>query len=152
VAACGGGQQPASAPRSDPTSVKVAPASAPPRGAGFAEWQEYHRLNVRVLGYKRSALPKPNAKTRLDVITVDECAPAKHSLVVPHNHWVLVDSNNEIIGRAGAKVVHGKATEDIPKRLAAGACRRSDLVIAVPYFAIPVVVRDGTVATWTIPH
>jgi hypothetical protein len=132
--------------------VNVGQESDPPRGAGFGEWQEYHRLNVRVLGYQRSALPKPNAKTRLDVITVEECAPAKHSLVVPHNHWVLVDSNNEVIGRAGAKVVHGKATEDTPVRLAAGACRRSDLVIAVAYFAIPDVVRDGTVATWSIPH
>jgi hypothetical protein len=160
---CGSSDGPSSAPPQNAPSSSPHPGSSSgsssdpstttrPRGSGFAEFQEYHRLNVRVLGYQRSALPKPNSKTRLDVINVEECAPDKHSLVVPHNHWMLVDADDVILGRAGAKLVHGKAIEDTPVTLAAGACRRSALVIATPYYSIPIVVRDGTVATWTIPH
>ncbi len=123
----------------DPIVVQARPRRATrPRGAGFAELQEYHRLNVRVLGYKRSALPKPNAKTRLDVITVEECAPAKHSLVVPHNHWMLVDSDDVILGRAGAKLVHGKAIEDTPSQ-----ARRRSVPHEFPRHRHPVLLHTG---------
>lgn len=122
-------------------------------GVGMSEWLPFGRLNVRALDYRRSGVPSSGAGARhgdrVDVVTVEECA-ASGSLAVPHHTWHLVDAAGRTVGTAGAKIVDGTTTEDIPETLASGQCRQTMLAIGVPSGSAPVAVKDGPSDIWVL--
>ncbi len=122
-------------------------------GVGMSEWLPFGDLDVRALDYRRSGVSSAGAGgrrgDRIDVVTVEECA-ASGSVEVPHHTWHLVDAAGKTVGTAGAKIVGGAPTEDIPETLASGQCMQTMLAVGVSSGSVPVAVKDGPADTWVL--
>jgi hypothetical protein len=118
-------------------------------GVGMSEWLPYGALDVRALSYKKGRVSIGTFRSRLDVVTVEECADTG-SAVVRHRTWHLVDASGHTLGSAGAKLVGNSPSEDIPQHLTPGNCLQTELVIQVPWRSVPVAVKDGANNTWVL--
>lgn len=172
LTACGGGSSSAEAePRTTPpTSAGSSPPASdagrddgsgegpattqPPDDSTFpgavalSSWLTFDGLEVRAIGYRRAGVASGGAD-RIDVVTVEECATTSTDAVA-HHTWHLVDAAGKTLGVAGAKIVHRVPTEDIPRELAPGGCRQTQLAIAVAESAVAAAVKDGPAATWLL--
>jgi hypothetical protein len=115
----------------------------------LGESQTFGGLEVRALAYRKAGFDGAATGTRVDIVTVEECArggPAR----VHHDTWRLLGPGGRRLGVAGGKVVNGNPTEDLPETLAAGQCVTTKLVIGVPAGSTPVAVQDGPTAVWVL--
>lgn len=174
LVACGGGDTSADTPARTPTSSVTPPASGvtttspsptdedgspsstPPSStspfasaAVLSESLRFGSLQVRAISYDRSGVGGAANGTRLDVVTVEECASGA-TAQVQHRTWHLVSADGRTLGVAGGKVVDGHPTEDLPRTLYAGQCLQTKLAIGVPVGSTPVAVMDGPSNTWTL--
>ena len=118
-------------------------------GVGMSDWLPLRGLRVRVLDYRKAAVGGAAASTRVDVITVEECATRKPTRV-DHRSWRLLNRSGRILGSAGGKIVGGIPTEDIPRTLSAGQCERTRLAVGVPRGSAPVAAKDGPDDVWVL--
>lgn len=125
------------------------PASNPPEGAALGESLRFRDLEVRALDYRKAGFDGAATGTRVDVVTVEECADGG-SARVQHRTWRLVDAEGRTLGVAGGKIVNGNPTEDLPEVLSPGQCVTTMLVIGVPAGAEPTTVQDGPDAVWVL--
>jgi len=105
----------------------------------------------RALDYQKAGFGGGATGTRVDIVTVEECAEGG-STRVRHRTWRLVDSAGRTLGVAGGKIVNGNPTEDLPETLSSGECRATMLAIGVPNGSTPVAVQDGPDDTWTLAN
>ncbi len=168
----GDGDQAASSPRTRPHSGDAHPTSRPhqahqptpsgpatsddnggdapdPEGAALGESLQVGALEVRALDYRKAAFNGAATGTRVDVVTVEECAEGG-SARVQHQTWHLVDAEGRTLGVAGGKMVNGNPTEDLPETLYAGQCVTTMLAIGVPAGSTPAAVQDGPDDTWLL--
>jgi hypothetical protein len=120
-----------------------------PSGAELGESLQVDGLHVRALDYRKAGFAGAATGTRVDVVTVEECAEAG-SVRVQHQSWRLLDADGHALGAAGGKIVNGNPTEDLPQTLAAGQCLTTRLAIGVPAGSTPVAVQDGPDDTWRL--
>jgi hypothetical protein len=120
-----------------------------PAGAELGESLRFGGLEVRALDYRKAGYQGAATGTRVDILSVEECAEAG-SANVQHQTWRLVDSGGRTLGVAGGKIVNGHPTEDLPQTLAAGQCITTLLAIGVPAGSMPVAVQDGPDDTWLL--
>jgi hypothetical protein len=114
----------------------------------LSHWLPFGALEVRALGYRRAGVT--GARTsRIDVVTVEECADTGSALV-RHSTWHLVDATGRTLGVAGAKAVDHQPTEDIPRRLEPSQCMQTELAIGVPQRSVAAAVKDGRHDTWDL--
>jgi len=106
-------------------------------------------LEVRALDYDEAGYQGAATGSRVDVVTVQECA-AGGSATVQHRSWHLVDSDGRTLGVAGGKMVGGHPTEDLPRSLAPGECLTTALAIGVAADAVAVAVLDGPDDAWAL--
>jgi hypothetical protein len=106
-------------------------------------------LEVRAVDYREAGYRGAASGTRVDIVTVEECAPSG-SARVAHQTWRLVDVEGRTLGVAGGKMVNGHPTEDLPQTLAAGQCLTTMLAIGVPAGSVAAAVRDGPEAAWVL--
>ncbi|MDQ1428499.1 MAG: hypothetical protein QOK39_1975 [Acidimicrobiaceae bacterium] len=118
-------------------------------GVAMSDWLPLRGLRVRALDYRRAAVTGAAAGTRVDVITVEECASAKRARV-DHRSWRLVARSGRTLGAAGGKIVNGTPTEDFPRTLSAGQCVETTLAVGVPRGSVPVTARDGPDDAWVL--
>jgi xanthine/CO dehydrogenase XdhC/CoxF family maturation factor len=104
---------------------------------------------VRALDYRAAGFDGAASGTRVDVVTVEECAEGG-SAEVRHQTWRLLNADGRILGAAGGKIVNGNPTEDLPQTLSAGQCLTTKLAIGVPAGSAPVAVQDGPDDTWLL--
>ncbi len=118
-------------------------------GVGLSEWLPFGSLNVRATGYERAGVGHAATGTRIDVVTVEECATSS-TVTVRHQTWHLINAAGRTLGVAGGKIVNGQPTEDIPRQLSPGECDETMLAIGVPGDATAVAVKDGTENAWLL--
>ncbi|MEJ7630261.1 MAG: hypothetical protein WKF54_11785 [Nocardioidaceae bacterium] len=118
-------------------------------GAEMSEPLRFGTLQVRPLAYRRAGFDGAATGTRVDIVTVEECAAAGFARV-RHRTWHLVDAAGEPLGFAGGNIVNGNPTEDLPVSLSPGQCIDTKLAIGVPAGSTPVAVKDGPDNTWVL--
>ncbi len=124
--------------------------STPPAGAvDLGESLPFGGLEVRATDYRKAAYRGAATGTRVDVVTVEECAESG-SETVHHQTWRLIDADGQTLGVAGGKMVNGHPTEDLPQSLSAGECLTTMLAIGVPAGAGAVAVQDGPDDVWAL--
>jgi hypothetical protein len=125
------------------------PSPDPSGSAELGESLRFGSLEVRALDYRKAGFEGGATGTRVDVVTVEECAEGG-STRVQHQTWRLVDGSGRTLGVAGGKIVNGNPTEDLPETLAAGQCLTTALAIGVPAGSAPVAVQAGPDDTWVL--
>ena len=129
----------------------VLASAEPPAAVELSESLPFGALEVRALDYQKAGFGGGATGTRVDIVTVEECAEGG-STRVRHRTWRLVDSAGRTLGVAGGKIVNGNPTEDLPETLSSGECRATMLAIGVPNGSTPVAVQDGADDMWTLAN
>ena len=142
------GRHPTTSPRSTAGHGDGGSAN-PPEGVALGASLTFGRLEVRALDYQKAGFDGAATGTRVDVVTVEECAEGG-SARIHHDTWRLVDAGGHTLGVAGGKIVNGNPTEDLPETLAAGQCVTTKLAIGVPAGSVPLAVQDGPDAVWVL--
>lgn len=145
--------QQAKAPRTRVTSPPAPDETSPTLTAGVAmsETLSFGGLEVRAIAYRKAGNTVAATGTRVDIVTVEECA-GSGSARVQHRPWRLIDAAGKTLGVAGGKIVNGHPTEDLPVTLPPGHCIQTRLAIGVPAGSVPVAVMDGPDNTWILAN
>lgn len=140
----GAPMSPASPPTSEPET-----STAGVEGAPMSATLPVGALDVRIVGYRESGYRGAAQGTRVDILTVQECA-VRGSARVRHTAWALLGADGARLGSAGGKMVNGAPTEDLPRLVPAGQCVTTPLAVGVPADADVVAARYGPDAVWIL--